>query len=68
MYQSMIWRLIRGAVATAAAQTVALNVDWSNPEVAIRTLIASFVAGFLLALSKGIRTSTNNSMVSKLPI
>ena len=67
-WKSVVWRLVRGSVATAFAQTVVLNVNWAEPEIAIRTLIASFFAGLLLALSKGIRSNTDNSMVSKLPI
>ena len=67
-WKSIVWRLLRGSVATAFAQTVILSVDWSNPEMAMRTLVASFVSGLLLALSKSIRASTNNSMVNKLPI
>ena len=67
-WKSVVWRLVRGSVATAFAQTVVLNVNWAEPEIAIRTLVASFIAGLLLALSKGIRSNTDNSMVSKLPI
>ena len=67
-WKSIVWRLVRGSVATAFAQTVILSVDWNNPEMAMRTLVASFVSGLLLALSKGIRSSTDNSMVNKLPV
>ena len=66
--KSVVWRLVRGAVATAIGQTVVLQVNWADPEMAMRTLVASFVAGFLLALSKGIRARTDNSMVNNIPI
>jgi len=67
-WTQVVWRLVRGSVATAFAQTLVLQVNWSDPAAAWRTVIASFVAGFLLALSKGIRSSTDNTMVGKLPI
>ena len=67
-WKSVVWRLVRGSVATAFAQTVVLNVNWAEPEIAVRTLIASFIAGLLLALSKGIRARTDNSMVNNIPI
>lgn len=55
LIRSVLYRLVRGAVATALAQTLALQVDWAKPEVAIKALAVSFVTGFLLALGKTIR-------------
>ena len=67
----IIWRFVRGAVASAIAQTVVIQIDWTNPDLAVRTLIAAFVSGFLLALSKALRNSDmskNTPIVEKLPI
>ena len=63
-----LWRLVRGAIAAAAAQTFALQVDWANPDVAVRTLVASFVTGFILALSKAARNTSENAVIQKLPV
>ena len=61
----IIWRFVRGAVATAIAQTAVLQIDWSNPEQAIRALFVAFISAFLLALSKAVR---NSDLSKKLPI
>ena len=54
-WKVLAWRMVRGAVATALAQTLSMQVDWTKPEVAVRTLVISLISGFLLALGKGIR-------------
>lgn len=87
--RSMLWRLLRGSVATAISQTVILacgseTLDpmtcyttavrlWSTPEAAGRAIAVSLAAGFLLALSVGIRDSFGNrneskGFINKLPI
>ena len=65
-WRSAFWRTLRGVVATAVAQTVVLQVDWSNPEVATKALVASFVAGLLMGLSKVLRDWSDNKFVQKL--
>lgn len=71
-WKTWVWRLVRGAVATAAAQSLALNVDWTNTEVAYKTLAVSFSSGFLMALGVGIRDqlggNDKTSTIHKLPI
>lgn len=62
---AVIYRLLRGAAAAAITQAVVLQPDWSKPEEAIRTLVVSFIVGFLLALGKGIRDIWGNSDESK---
>ena len=72
LFRTVAWRLIRTALATALVQTLALNVDWSNPEQAARTLLISFGAGFLTALGAGIRDHFGNKsktgMIHKIPV
>ena len=72
VWKTWIWRLVRGAVATAAAQTLATQVDWSNPQIAEKTLAVSFVTGFLMALSLAIRDQFGGdnkaSAIQKLPV
>jgi hypothetical protein len=46
----ILYRGARVAIVTAFTQTVALQVDWTKPDVAIRTLVVSFVSGFLISL------------------
>lgn len=71
-WKTWVWRLVRGAVATAAAQSLALNVDWTNSDVAYKTLAISFVSGFLMALGVAIRDELGgkdkSATVHKLPI
>lgn len=70
-WKSWLWRLIRGAVATALGQTVILacgaetfnliacytNVvtKWGNLETAMVMISASFASGFLMALGLAVR-------------
>ena len=68
---TLVWRFVRGVVATSLAQTVLLNVDWTNPEVATRTLVVGLISGFLLALSKAVRatdTGEKNVLIKNLPL
>lgn len=72
-YRSIIWRLVRVAIATSVAQTLALQVNWSDYQLAVRTLAVSFVTGFLVALSVGIRDQFGNAdksvgVINKLPL
>jgi len=76
-WKILLWRLVRGAVATALAQTLALQVNWLDWQSAIQAVVVSFVAGFLVALAKGIRDEfskdkrgkTNyDSLLHKLPV
>lgn len=71
-WKTWVWRLVRGAVATAAAQSLALNVDWSKPEIAYKTLAISFISGFLMALGVAIRDElggkNKSAAVHKLPV
>ena len=65
-WQTYAWRWARGAFTSALAQTLALNVDWSNRDVAIKTLAISFVSGTLLALGKYIREEFTDTPVGKV--
>lgn len=71
-WKTWAWRLIRGAVATAAAQTLTLQVDWSKPEIAYKTLVISFTSGFLMAVGVAIRDEIGgkdkSAVVHKLPV
>ena len=72
VWKTWAWRLIRGAVATAAAQSLTLQVDWSNTEVAYKTLAISFVSGFLMAVGVAIRDELGgkdkSAVIHKLPV
>lgn len=61
----VVYRLVRAAIVTAVAQTVAMSVNWSNPEQATRTVAVSLSVGFLLALGKGIRDTWGHEDDSK---
>lgn len=66
-----LWRLIRGAVATALGQTLILQVDWTDPDKATKTLLIAFVSGFIMALGVAIRDQADQDqtkLVHKLPI
>jgi hypothetical protein len=71
-WKTWAWRLIRGAVATAAAQSLTLQVDWSNPEVAYKTIAISFISGFIMAVGVAVRDEfggkDKSSVVHKLPV
>ena len=69
-WKKIVYRGVRTAIAAAVAQAWAVKVDWSNPEEGVRTLVASFVAGFLVALGMWVRDFFKpTDMVSKvLPI
>ena len=70
-WKSWLWRLLRGAVATALGQTVIIacgvqtfdiiacytNIiaKWGNLETAVAMIGAAFVSGFLMALGLAIR-------------
>lgn len=69
----VIWRLVRGAVATAVVQTFALQTDWTNLDQALRVVIISLVTGFLLALGKALRDEfgnkdTSKGVINKMPL
>lgn len=87
--RSMLWRLLRGSVAAAISQTVlaacgATTFDplqcylhatqiWSTPAAAGRAIAVSLLAGFLLALSVGIRDlfgdqNESKGLINKLPV
>lgn len=78
-----LWRGLRGAVATVIAtaglalqETVTgvniINVDFSSLEAIMKTLTVPFVAGFLIALGKGLRDAfgakDQKSLIDKLPL
>lgn len=65
-WAKVLWRLGRVAVATAAAETIVLKVDWSDPEVAVRAVVAAFVGGFIVALGKGLRSYLAETRFGKL--
>ncbi len=71
-WKTWAWRLIRGAVATAAAQSLTLQVDWTKPEIAYKTLAISFISGFFMAVGVAIRDELGGknkaSVVHKLPV
>lgn len=51
----ILYRGVRAAVGAGIAQTVILQPDWSNKEVAIRTICVAFLAGFSVCLGKYLR-------------
>jgi len=66
-WKRIIYRGFRTSFASAVAQTVAIKVDWTKPEEAIRTLIVSFFAGFLVAVGMYVRDWFKpDSIVSKV--
>lgn len=67
-WKRVAWRAIRTAVSAALAQTLALNVDWTDPVEASKTLAVSFVSGFLVALGMKIRDAKDNELTKKLLI
>ena len=72
LYKKMLWRLLRTAVAASVAQTLAMTVDWTEPEQAARTITISFIAGVLTAIGKAVRvefgTRTQDSKVDRIII
>ena len=67
----IIWRFVRGAVATALAQTAVIQVNWNDPQQAFNALAISFASAFLLALSKATRNSglsIKAPIIEKLPV
>ena len=73
--KDVIWRVARAIVASAVAQTLIIQVDWSKPDIALKTLLVSFSTGILMGLSKYLRTSdlgdektTTGQVIQKLPV
>lgn len=71
-WKTLAWRLVRGAAGTAIAQTLTLQVDWSEPKTAMAALAVSFLSGFLMALGLAVRDffsdGDKSSLVQKLPV
>ena len=69
-YLPVIYRFVRGAVATAIATTFSLsfilNLDWSKPKNAIAVLIATFLSAFLMALGKAIRDNYGGAKYNRV--
>lgn len=75
-FRSMLWRLLRGSVATAVAQTIlevckattltftCVASAWSNPQQALQIVVVSLVTGFILALGVGIRDTWGSARAS----
>ena len=73
LFRSALWRFIRVAVGVAIAETVIIKPDWTNPELAVRSLVVAFVSGFLVALGKVLRDGFGNEdksegLLNKLPL
>ena len=62
---TLAWRFVRVALTTAIAQVLALQIDWNNAEVALRTVGVAFISGLLAAVSKGLRDKYGSADGSK---
>ena len=79
-WKTWAWRFIRGAVATAIAQSgmevwkmvVDGNFSKESPQKALQGLTVSFISGFFLTLGLAIREKfggdNKNHIIHKLPI
>ena len=65
-WKVLLYRVVRGAFATALTQTLLLNPDWAKPEEAIKVLAVSLVSGFLLALGKAVRDEFGDEKYNKV--
>jgi len=54
-WAKILYRGVRYAVVSSLSATFILKVDWTKPEEAMRTLIASFVGGFVIAFGMWLR-------------
>ena len=54
-WKKVVWRLFRGSVSAALADVFLLRPDLSDPEEAVKLVIASFAVGFILAFGKTLR-------------
>ena len=63
----IVYRGVRGAAIAALTQTLVLQVNWTNPQQALKTLGVSFLSGFLAALGMWLRDNMGEtSLVSKV--
>jgi hypothetical protein len=63
----VLYRGARTAAVTAFAQTVTLNVNWTNPQEAMKALVVSFGSGFLVAFGMWLRDQFGEkALVSKV--
>lgn len=51
----IVYRGVRAAVGAGIAQALILQPDWSNKDIAIRTIAVAFIAGFSVCLGKYLR-------------
>lgn len=55
LWKTWVWRFVRTAFSTALAQTLVIQVNWTEPQVAFRTLVVSLISGFFTALALAVR-------------
>ena len=59
--KDVLWRTGRAIVASALAQTLVLQPDFSDPAKAFQVLWASFVTGIFMGVSKFLRDNWGNA-------
>lgn len=79
--KDVLWRTGRAIVASAVAQTLIIQVDWTDPTKALQTLWVSFVTGIFMGASKFLRENfgdepdipkkeqtTTGTVINRLPV
>ena len=71
--KDVLWRTGRAIVASAVAQTLVIQVDWTDPTKAFQTLWVSFVTGIFMGASKFLRENTSGktttgTVINNLPV
>lgn len=71
-WKTWLWRLFRGAMAAGLSQALLIQPDFSDPQVAGKVVLLSFITGFIMAIGKAIRDlfdeQDKSSMLNKMPI
>lgn len=64
-----LWRAVRTAFSIALVQTMALELDWTQPKTALYIIASSLASGTLVALGKFIRDeyAVKYPILTKLP-
>lgn len=64
-----VWRAIRTSFSVALVQTMALQLDWTQPKTALYIIASSLASGTLVALGKYLRDefAVQYPILTKLP-
>ena len=64
-----VWRALRTSLSVALVQTMALELDWTQPKTALYIIASSLASGTLVALGKYVRDTyaVKYPILTKLP-